>query len=66
MRAERTELGHVEEWLRSLALARPEVELRISHNGRAGRVRGVGGKRGPEGARLRPRNGEERASYNFV
>jgi DNA mismatch repair protein MutL len=34
LRAERTELGHVEEWLRSLALARPAVELRISHNGR--------------------------------
>ncbi|WP_159016074.1 DNA mismatch repair endonuclease MutL [Cognatiluteimonas profundi] len=32
MRAERTELGHIEEWLRSLALARPDVELRVSHN----------------------------------
>ena len=37
LRAERTELGHVEEWLRALALARPDVELRISHNGRATR-----------------------------
>ncbi|GAB2657675.1 DNA mismatch repair endonuclease MutL [Arenimonas aestuarii] len=37
LRAERTELGHIEEWLRSLALARPAVELRISHNGRASR-----------------------------
>jgi DNA mismatch repair protein MutL len=34
LRSERTELGHVEEWLRSLALARPDVELRVSHNGR--------------------------------
>jgi DNA mismatch repair protein MutL len=34
LRAERTELGHVEDWLRSLALARPQVELRIAHNGR--------------------------------
>ena len=34
LRAERTELGHVEDWLRSLALARPDVELRISHNGK--------------------------------
>jgi DNA mismatch repair protein MutL len=34
LRAERTELGHVEEWLRSLALSRPDVELRVSHNGR--------------------------------
>jgi DNA mismatch repair protein MutL len=37
LRAERTELGHIEEWLRSLALARPDVELRVSHNGRPSR-----------------------------
>ena len=37
LRAERTELGHIEEWLRSLALARPDVELRISHNGKPSR-----------------------------
>jgi len=44
LRAERTEFGHVEEWLRSLALARPQVELRISHNGRPSRhYRPVGG-----------------------
>jgi len=34
LRAERTELGHIEEWLRSLALARPDVDLRVTHNGR--------------------------------
>ena len=34
LRAERTELGHIEEWLRQLALARPDVELRVSHNGK--------------------------------
>ncbi|PJK08224.1 DNA mismatch repair endonuclease MutL [Lysobacteraceae bacterium NML120232] len=34
LRTERTELGHIEEWLRQLALVRPEVELRLSHNGR--------------------------------
>ena len=37
LRAERTELSHIEEWLRSLALARPDVELRVSHNGRPSR-----------------------------
>jgi DNA mismatch repair protein MutL len=37
LRAERTELGHIEEWLRSLALSRPDVELRVSHNGKASR-----------------------------
>ena len=37
LRAERTELGHIEEWLRSLALARPDVELRVTHNGKPSR-----------------------------
>ncbi|MFC4728602.1 DNA mismatch repair endonuclease MutL [Coralloluteibacterium thermophilus] len=34
LKAERTELGHIEDWLKSLALARPDVELRVAHNGR--------------------------------
>jgi len=34
LRAERTELGHVEDWLRSLALSRPRIELRVNHNGK--------------------------------
>jgi len=34
LRAERTELTHIEEWLRSLALSRPDVELCVSHNGK--------------------------------
>ncbi|WP_256646769.1 DNA mismatch repair endonuclease MutL [Thermomonas paludicola] len=37
LRAERTELSHIEEWLRTLALARPDVELRVTHNGKASR-----------------------------
>ncbi|AXI84524.1 DNA mismatch repair endonuclease MutL [Xylella taiwanensis] len=37
LRAERTELGHIEEWARSLALAHPDVEWRISHNGKLSR-----------------------------
>jgi DNA mismatch repair protein MutL len=37
LRAERTELSHIEEWLRSLALARPDVELRVSHNAKPSR-----------------------------
>ena len=44
LRAERTELGHIEEWLRQLALARPDVELRVSHNGKPlRRYKGDGG-----------------------
>lgn len=34
LKAERTEFGHIEDWVRSLALARPAVEFRLSHNGR--------------------------------
>jgi DNA mismatch repair protein MutL len=34
LKAERTELGHVEDWLRQLALARPGIELKLNHNGR--------------------------------
>ena len=37
LRAERTEFGHIEEWLRQLALARPRVELRVTHNGKPSR-----------------------------
>jgi len=51
LRAERTELGHIEEWLRSLALARPDVELRIAHNGRSLRHYRAG--EGDEGLRQR-------------
>jgi DNA mismatch repair protein MutL len=55
LRAERTELGHIEEWLRSLALARPDVELRVSHNGRPSRR-----YKGENGLALHAANGAER------
>jgi DNA mismatch repair protein MutL len=58
LRAERTELGHIEEWLRSLALARPDVELRVSHNGKPSRrYRGDGTAASPD--RLLETLGEE-------
>lgn len=34
LKTERTELAHAEDWLRSLALAKPGVELSIRHNGK--------------------------------
>lgn len=34
LKTERTELAHIEDWLRSLALAQPGVELRVRHNGK--------------------------------
>jgi DNA mismatch repair protein MutL len=60
LRAERTELGHIEEWLRQLALARPDVELRVSHNGKPLR-RYKGGDSGAlfSGDRLGETLGEE-------
>jgi DNA mismatch repair protein MutL len=67
LRAERTELGHVEEWLRSLALARPDVELRVSHNGRPSRrYKGEGGlalENPSSGERLGETLGEEFAKH---
>ena len=58
LRAERTELAHIEDWLRSLALSRPDVELRVSHNGRASR-RWKGGADLLAGERLHEALGEE-------
>ena len=62
LRAERTELGHIEEWLRSLALARPDVELRVSHNGKPSR-RYKGDGELFDGARLVETLGEEFARH---
>jgi DNA mismatch repair protein MutL len=58
LRAERTELGHIEDWLRSLALARPDVELRVSHNSKPSR-RYKGGSELFSGERLVETLGEE-------
>jgi len=38
LRAERTEFGHIDELVRSLALARPHVEFRLVHNGKPVRM----------------------------
>ena len=63
LRAERTELGHVEEWLRTLALARPDVEVRqpqrqaaaaLSRRGRVGNRRTPGGRAGRGSSRAMP------------
>lgn len=34
LRAERTEFGHIDKWVRRLALARPDIAILLSHNGR--------------------------------
>ncbi len=38
LRSERTEFAHIDELVRSLALARPEVEFRLVHNGKPVRM----------------------------
>ncbi len=38
LRAERTEFGHVDELIKSLALARPQIEFRLNHNGKPSRL----------------------------
>ncbi|TAL93350.1 MAG: DNA mismatch repair protein MutL, partial [Rhodanobacter sp.] len=38
MRAERTEFAHIDDLLKSLALARSSVEFRLSHNGKPVRI----------------------------
>ncbi|GAB2569960.1 DNA mismatch repair endonuclease MutL [Dyella jejuensis] len=38
LRAERTEFAHIDDLLKSLALARSNVEFRLSHNGKSARV----------------------------
>ena len=38
LKAERTEYGHVEDALHTIALAYPQVEFRLSHNGKSERV----------------------------
>ena len=34
LRTERTEFGHIEKWIRRLALSRPDVTFTMTHNGR--------------------------------
>ena len=34
LRAERTEFGHIDELIKAIALAQPQVEFRLSHNGK--------------------------------
>jgi DNA mismatch repair protein MutL len=38
LRAERTEYGHIDELVRTLALAHPSIEFRLAHNGKPTRV----------------------------
>jgi DNA mismatch repair protein MutL len=41
LKAERTEFGHVQDLINTLALANPEIEFRLSHNGKSESIYGV-------------------------
>jgi DNA mismatch repair protein MutL len=41
LKAERTELGHIQDLINTLALANPEIEFRLSHNGKSESIYGV-------------------------
>jgi DNA mismatch repair protein MutL len=38
LRAERTEFGHIDELIKAIALAQPQVDFRVSHNGKPVRL----------------------------
>ena len=46
LRAERTEFGHIDELVKSIALARTHAEFRLSHNGKVVRLLKAAGEEG--------------------
>ncbi|MFC4822316.1 DNA mismatch repair endonuclease MutL [Dokdonella ginsengisoli] len=59
LRAERTEFGHIDELVKSIALARAPVELRLSHNGKPVRLLHAARTEGDETRRISDVLGEE-------
>jgi DNA mismatch repair protein MutL len=59
LRAERTEFGHIDELVKSIALARAAVELRLSHNGKPVRLLHAARTEGDETRRVSDVLGEE-------
>ena len=59
LRAERTEFGHVDELVKSIALARTGVEFRLSHNGKPVRMLKPAGGEGDHARRVADVLGEE-------
>lgn len=54
LKAERTEYGHIEDALHTIALAHPQVEFRLSHNGKSERVYTPQKERLPHDENVRP------------
>ena len=59
LRAERTEFNHIDELVKSIALARAAVELRLSHNGKPVRLLHAARSEGDETRRVSDVLGEE-------
>ncbi|HET8940486.1 MAG TPA: DNA mismatch repair endonuclease MutL [Rudaea sp.] len=59
LRAERTEFGHIDDLLKTLALAQPQIEFRLSHNGKPVRLLRPANDETALGARMADILGEE-------
>ncbi len=59
LRAERTEFGHIDELVKSIALARTHAEFRLSHNGKVVRLLKAAGEEGDSARRVADVLGEE-------
>jgi len=66
LRAERTEFGHIDELVKSLALARPDIEFRLTHNGKPSRVLRPADSVAALSARLAEVLGEEFPAQSLV
>ena len=64
LRTERTEFGHIDRWLRRLALARPDVAFTLTHNRRTVLDLRPAGSRDEELARLEKIVGREFAEHS--
>jgi DNA mismatch repair protein MutL len=65
LRAERTEFGHIDELVKAIALARPQTEFRLSHNGKPVRLLRPAGDDAALSARIGEILGEEFAQQSL-
>ena len=65
LRAERTEFGHIDELVKAVALARPGIEFRLSHNGRPARLLRPAADAAAQHARLGDVLGDEFAAQSL-
>jgi DNA mismatch repair protein MutL len=66
LRTERTEFAHIDDWVKTIALAQPRVEFRLAHNGKPVRLLRPAFDEGGWRARLAEVLGEDFASQGLV